>query len=63
MVSYFFKGDTEPILAPRLMVFTLTDGEDPEAYDGLTFSEVYLSWNVGIVKDEAMRRAKAKEGR
>jgi hypothetical protein len=45
------------------MVFTITDGEDSEAYDGLTFSEVYLSWNVGIVKDEAARRAKLREGK
>jgi hypothetical protein len=58
MVSYYIKGDSDPVLAPRLMVFTITNGLDEEAYDGLVFSEVYLSWNVGIVKDEVARRAK-----
>ncbi|KUJ11030.1 uncharacterized protein LY89DRAFT_739245 [Mollisia scopiformis] len=57
MVSYYIKGDAEPVLAPRLMVFTIMNGTDSEAYDGLVFSEVYLSWNVGIVKDEVARRA------
>lgn len=61
MVSYYPKGDPEPVLAPRLMVFSIVDGVDEEAYEGLNFEEVYLGWNTGVVKEEIVKRAKHHE--
>ena len=58
LVRYWFKGDEEPVEAPRLMVIEIGKGGTEEAYQGLAYDEVWLGWNVGILKEEKERRAK-----
>jgi hypothetical protein len=60
MAKYWLKGDPEPILAPRLFVFTVTDTETEDGFDGLQFSEVHLYWDTALVSNEAKRRAERK---
>jgi hypothetical protein len=59
--KHWFKGDPEPILAPRLMVFNIDVSETEDGFDGLQYSSVRLYWNTSLVKDERMRRTLAKD--
>ncbi|KAH6714612.1 hypothetical protein BKA61DRAFT_632394 [Leptodontidium sp. MPI-SDFR-AT-0119] len=58
--KYWFRGDPEPILAPRAVFFTIVASETEDGFDGLQFSEVSLYWNTALVKDEKVRRSQAK---
>jgi hypothetical protein len=57
MMYYWLKGDPEPILAPRIFVFSISEAETSEGFDGLQFSDVRLYWNTALVTSEAQRRA------
>ncbi|KAJ5453715.1 uncharacterized protein N7458_004671 [Penicillium daleae] len=59
--KHWFKGDPEPILAPRLMIFNIDVSETEDGFDGLQYSSVRLYWNISLVKDERARRALAKD--
>ena len=58
--KHWFKGDPEPILAPRAMIFTIVASETEDGFDGLQYSEVRLYWNTALVKDEKVRRSQVK---
>jgi hypothetical protein len=57
--NHYFKGDPEPIVVPRLMVFTLAESETDDGFDGLQYVDVKLYWNTALVKDEKMKRDQA----
>jgi hypothetical protein len=59
MAYYYFKGDPEPILAPRLFVFTIADSETEDGFDNLQNVDVKLYWDTALVKDERRRRLQA----
>jgi hypothetical protein len=62
MANYCFKGDPEPILAPRLFVFTISRSETEDGFDGLQYVDVKLYWDTALVKDEKRRRAQIVSG-
>jgi len=43
------------------MVIEIGKGETEEVYEGLAYDEVWLWWNVGILKEEKERRAKIRD--
>jgi hypothetical protein len=59
--KHWFKGDPEPILAPRVMIFNIDVSETEDGFDGLQYSSVRLYWNASLVRDERMRRAQTKD--
>ncbi|KAH6692160.1 hypothetical protein DL95DRAFT_430556 [Leptodontidium sp. 2 PMI_412] len=58
--KYWFRGDGEPILAPRAVFFTIVASETEDGFDGLQFSELNLYWNTVLVKDEKVRRSRSR---
>jgi hypothetical protein len=56
MTKYYFKGDPEPVLAPRLFVFTISRSEAEGGFDGLQYVDVKLYWDTALVKEEKRRR-------
>jgi len=61
MWRYYFKGDPEPAVAPRLFVFEIGESESEDGFDGLQFTAVKLYWDTALVMhDRAKRQAAAK---
>ncbi|KAH7072409.1 hypothetical protein FB567DRAFT_597800 [Paraphoma chrysanthemicola] len=58
--KHWFKGDPEPILAPRALHVTIVESETEEGFDGLQIDEFRLYWNTALLKDERVRRLQAK---
>lgn len=60
-MKYFLHGDPEPILAPRLFVFTIENADSSDAWDGLQFTKVLLYWDTALVMNEVKKRTAAKK--
>lgn len=53
---YWFKGDSERISVPRMMIFEIGSGSSDDAIHGLQYTGVRLYWNTAILKNERLRR-------
>jgi hypothetical protein len=51
---YWFKGDSERISVPRMMIFEIGSRSSDDAVYGLQYAGVKLYWNTAILKDERL---------
>ena len=56
---HWFRGDTEPIVVPRIMIFEIRQSVSDDGYDGLQFTKVKLYWNTSLLKEEKMSRMRS----
>ena len=56
MMTFYVKGDPEPISVPRLFVFEISDSESDDGFDGLQFFNVKLYWDTALLVNEIKRR-------